>query len=276
MGYFLRETLALFSKAELEKLGFQSGAYQHSLAEAFRGALADRMRYSSDPKFEKAGAAKLLEPARMAARKSKIAIDRTHALPRFGLEEHGTHHLVTADANGNVVSLTTTVNRTFGAKLTGVKSGVVLNDELDDFTAQKDVMPFGMKESPNRPRPGARPVSSMTPTIVVKDGQVVLAMGGSGGMTISTNVTQLLLGRLAFGKSVADLAKTPRFYVLPGGGTIHLEKGAKQALVDDLAFRGEIVATMPFTQSAVQMIAIEGGRKIPAADGRKQGSARAE
>jgi gamma-glutamyltranspeptidase len=89
-------------------------------------------------------------------------------------------------------------------------------------------------------------------------------------------VTQLLLGRLVFGKSPTELVKSPRFYVVPQGATIHLEKGASQQLLGDLSFRGEIVATMPFTQSAVQMIAIDNGRKLPASDQRKLGCARTE
>ncbi|MFO0567468.1 MAG: gamma-glutamyltransferase [Polyangiaceae bacterium] len=158
----------------------------------------------------------------------------------------------------------------------GSSSGVVLNDELDDFTKQKDVAPIGMKESPNRPRPGARPVSSMTPTLVVKDGQVVLALGGSGGTAIGTNVTQLLLGRMAFGKSPAELVKAPRFYIPTQGSSILLEKGAAPALIQDLKWRGEAVGNMRFTSSGAQMIAIENGRKLPASDPRKHGSAKAE
>lgn len=275
-GMLLAQVLRLFPKAELVKHGYQSGVYQHVLAEGMRGAVADRMRYLSDPDQQKVDLDGLIGEKRLAARKKTIALDRTHAVPRFGLEEHGTHHLVTADAAGNVVSLTTTVNRVFGTKLTGSVSGVVLNDELDDFTKQKDVAPFGMKESPNRPRPGARPVSSMTPTLVVKDGQVVLALGGSGGTTIGTNVTQLLLGRLAFGKSPAELVKSPRFYIPTQGSSILLEKGAAPSLIQDLKWRGEVVGTMPFTSSGVQMIAIENGRKLPASDPRKHGSAKAE
>jgi gamma-glutamyltranspeptidase/glutathione hydrolase len=212
----------------------------------------------------------------MAARKKTIARDRTHAIPRFGLEEHGTHHLVTADSAGNVVSLTTTVNRVFGTKLSAGASGVVLNDEMDDFAKKKDVEPLGMKESPNRPRPGARPVSSMTPTLVVKDGQVVFAIGGSGGTAIATNVSQLLIGRLAFGKSPAELLKAQRFYIPTQGSSILLEKGAAPSLVSDLSWRGESVGTQTFTSSGVQMIAIDKGRKLPASDPRKHGSAKAE
>jgi len=275
-GMMLAQTLGLFTKAELTRHGWNSGAYQHVLAEAMRGAYADRMRYLGDPDHEKVKLDELVSQKRMAVRKKTIAIDRTHAIPRFGLEEHGTHHLVTADAAGNVVTLTTTVNRVFGTKLTGGSSGVVLNDELDDFAKQKDVEPFGMKQSPNRPRAGARPVSSMTPTLVVKDGQVVLALGGSGGTTIATNVTQLLLARLAFGKSPADLVKAPRFYVPTKDSSILLEKGAAPSLVENLKWRGEVVGTQQFTSSGVQMIAIEKGRKLPASDPRKHGSAKAE
>ncbi|MCC6900388.1 MAG: gamma-glutamyltransferase [Polyangiaceae bacterium] len=275
-GLMLAQTMRLFSKAELAKHRWNSGAYQHVLAEGMRGAIADRMRFLGDPGHEKVDVEKLIAKERMAARKKTVALDRTHAIARFGLEEHGTHHLVTADAAGNVVTLTTTVNRAFGTKLTGSASGVVLNDELDDFTKRTDVEPLGMKQSPNRPRPGARPVSSMTPTLVVKDGEVVLALGGSGGTAIATNVTQLLLGRLVFGKTPAELVRAPRFYVPTQGASILLEKGAAPSLVDDLKWRGEVVGNMAFTSTGVQMIAIDKGRKLPASDPRKHGSARAE
>ena len=224
----------------------------------------------------KSDISRLLAAPRLAQRRRSFALDRTHATPRFGLEGGGTHHLVTADRSGNVVSLTTTVNRLFGAKITGAESGVVLNDELDDFTEQKAVKPFGMTESPNRARPLARPVSSMTPTIVVRAGRPVLALGGSGGPTIPINVTQLLLNRLVFGTKPNELVSAARFYVHTTGPTILLEAGASPELIQDLESRGEVVEKMPFTGSAVQLIAFENGRKFPASDPRKHGSARAE
>ncbi len=272
-GLMAVQTLALYTKAELVRLGRKSGAYQHLLAEAMRGAIADRMRHVGDPDHAKVDVAKLNSAARLKRRRAKIAVDRTHTLPRFGLEEHGTHHLVTSDTDGNVVSLTTTVNRTFGSKLVASASGVVLNDELDDFTKAKDVAPFGMKVSPNRPRPGARPVSSMTPTIVVKDGKAVLALGGSGGTTIATNVTQLLVATLAFDLKPQTAVKLPRFQVPNRGATILLEAGASQKLKDDLAFRGEIVGTVRFTMSAVQMLSLRNGQTLAASDPRKFGGA---
>jgi gamma-glutamyltranspeptidase / glutathione hydrolase len=275
-GLMLAQTLALFSSSELKALGKDSGAYQHMVAEALRGAIADRMRFVADPDRLVVDVQRLLDGKRLAERKRTMALNRTHATPRFGLEGGGTHHLVTADRAGNVVSLTTTVNRLFGAKITGSESGVVLNDELDDFTDNKAVLPFGLKESPNRARPLARPVSSMTPTIVVRAGRPVLAIGGSGGPTIATNVTQLTLARLLFGTKPSDLVKGQRFYVPTSGSTILLEAAAPTALKADLETRGEVVGKMPFTGSAIQMIAFENGRKLPASDPRKHGSARAE
>ncbi|MCA9631927.1 MAG: gamma-glutamyltransferase [Myxococcales bacterium] len=272
-GMMLVQALRLFEKAELVKLGRDTGAYQHLLAEGMRGAIADRARYLGDPAFEKYDIQKLMSAQRMQQRRKKVSLHRTHNIPRFGLEEHGTHHLVTSDAAGNMVSLTTTVNRLFGAKLTATKSGVQLNDELDDFTANKDVASFGMKQSPNRARAGARPVSSMTPTIVIENGAPVLGIGGSGGTTIATNVTQLVLARLAFGVAPQKLVSERRFYVPPWKWYIALEKGAPRSLWEDLEARGEIVGTMPFTTSAVQLIAVDKGRKVGAADPRKAGKA---
>jgi gamma-glutamyltranspeptidase / glutathione hydrolase len=274
-GLMLAQTLGLYSSAELKRLGWGSGAYQHMVAEALRGAIADRMRHLGDPDHQPVDLARLLDRKRLLARKRMIALDRTHALPRFGLEQHGTHHMLTADAEGNLVSLTTTVNRVFGAKLATPNGGVVLNDELDDFTLKKDVAPFGLSESPNRPRPGARPLSSMTPTIVVRGGRAVLGLGGSGGTTITTNVTQVVLSRLVFGHDPVTAVSAPRFQIPTRDAFILVEPGSDPKLIEDLESRGEIVGKVRFMGSAVQLIAVEAGRKLPASDPRKHGSAAA-
>ena len=272
-GLMVAETLGMFSKAELNRLGQNTGAYQHVLAEAMRGALSDRYRLLGDPAFETVDEHALLDPKRLAARKANISSERTQALPRFSENEHGTHQLLVMDREGNVAAITTTVNSAFGCKLSAPQSGIVLNDELDDFTAQKDVTALGLTQSPNRPRPGARPISSMTPTIVVKDGKVVFALGGSGGPLIATNVTQLLLGRLAFGATPDALVHTPRFAVPAAGSTLRVEKGASPELLADLKWRGEVVQEMPENPTAVQIIASDENGVTAAADPRKFGSA---
>jgi len=275
-GLMVIEALSMYSKTELQRLGRGTGVFQHVMAEAMRGALSDRMRFLGDPDFERVDLPALLDSKRLAARKRSISAERTQALPRFQENEHGTHHLLVIDAEGNVASLTTTVNTVFGAKLSVPESGIVLNDELDDFTKQKDVSPFGLTQSPNRPRAGARPVSSMTPTLVVKDGKVVFALGGSGGPLIATNVTQLLVQRLAFGLSPDALVKLPRFAVPTSGASILLEAGAEKPLLDDLAWRGEVTEIMKQNSSGVQIIAVDDGAVSAAADPRKFGSAIAQ
>ncbi|HEY3235230.1 MAG TPA: gamma-glutamyltransferase family protein, partial [Polyangiaceae bacterium] len=241
-GLMLAEVLGLFSSAELRKLGLQSGEYAHVLAEAMRVSILDRVLYLGDPDQEKIDLGRLLSKDRLVRIKSHLNPKLTHSIPSAGLSEHGTHHLVTADVEGNMVSLTTTINNAFGAKVTAGPSGILLNDELDDFTRQNQIIDFGPFRSPNRARPGARPVSSMTPTLVVRNGEPVLALGGSGGLTIATNVTQVLLARLAFHQSPEQAVRAPRFLVpmltkpppAPGspstavkvGATIQLEPGA--------------------------------------------------
>ena len=272
-GLMLAEALKMLDPVQLRALGHNTGAYQHLLAEVMRGAIADRIRFLGDPKFETVDMAGLLAPARMQKRRARISLTRTHGIPRFDGEEHGTAHMVTRDAGGNMVSLTATVNRAFGIRAEAAASGVVLNDELDDFSSRSWVVPIGMKQSPNRPRPGARPVSSMTPTIVVRDGKAVLGIGGSGGMSIATGVTQTLLSLLVFEMSPTETLQAPRMRIPTRNSYIRLIAGAAPALIADLESRGEIVSIQKRDGSAVQIISADERGLRAAADPRKHGLA---
>lgn len=272
-GLMMVQTLKMFPADYLRKLGHGTPAYQHAIGEALRGAVADRMRYLGDPDFQKIDMDALLSDERLDQRRKSIALDRTHSIPRFGLEEKGTHALVTADRNGNVISLTTTVNHMFGAKIMAEQSGVVLNNELDDFGDREQAAAFDMKDTPNRLRPRARPVSSMTPTIVVKDGQPVLALGGSGGMAIATNATQTLLAALVFDHSPQRAVSAPRIYIPTDGRHLLVEAGTKKAHIEDLERRGEIVGSVKFNGSAIQMLRLDGDKPQAASDPRKHGVA---
>jgi gamma-glutamyltranspeptidase/glutathione hydrolase len=277
-GLMLLETLALYSKAELANMGMGTTNFTHMVAEASRGALADRMRVSGDPTFVGERAAELLASERMKARRSRIASERTHAPPGFNLIENGTAHLVVVDAKGNVVSMTTTINDAFGSGVYASRSGVVLNDQLDDFTLPEAAARFGLSPGPNAPRGGARPVSSMTPTIVFRDGAPVLALGGSGGMRIGTNVTQMLLCRLAFGQALDRCLSTPRFFAPLAGPTLlyYADQVPSIPFQLDLMDRGEQVKVAPGDDTtAVQMVAWvrsgNGVRMEAAGDPRKGG-----
>ena len=275
-GLLMLETLHMHRLADLASLGYASGAYHHLLAETFRGAIADRLRTLGDPAFVKVDLDALASPARMAERRAKIRMDTTTPAEKFALSESGTSHLVVVDDQGNVVSITSTVNNMFGCKAE-TAGGFVLNDELDDFTRDAISKRFGMSgKDPNAPHGGARPVSSMTPTIVMQNGAAVFALGGSGGMRIPTGTTQVLLARLIFGRSPQDAVSDPRIETPPTGGLL-LDATAAPDEVIDLQKRGEVVDTTKPNFSAVQAIAVSqknGTRTLEAgADPRKGGSA---
>jgi gamma-glutamyltranspeptidase/glutathione hydrolase len=281
-GLLLAETLGLFGKGELERLGLGTGAYDHMLAEAFRGAIADRMRWVGDPMDVSVDVPALLAQSRLEKRRAQIAIDRSEPARHFALEEHGTTHLIVADADGNIVSLTTTVNAGFGAFVETETTGVLLNDELADFTTSRMDRMFNLDhDGPNRPRPRARPTSSMTPTIVVRGDTPQLVLGGSGGLWIGAGVTEALLSRLVFGLPVDQCVSIPRFHTPaePGpidGPVLEIDEFAPNEVVRDLRSRGEVVKLVP-NHSGVQMVAIAygpgGARSLSAAaDPRKGGT----
>lgn len=277
-GVMLLEALHMHSKADLTALGYQTGAYLHLVAETMRGAVADRVHHLGDPAFVKMDAAKLVDPARMKARRARIKLDATTPAEAFPVTEAGTSHLVVIDAEGNVASITSTVNNMFGARLVA-EGGFVLNDELDDFISEKVAKRFGIKLPPNAPRGGARPVSSMTPTIVLKGGQPVLALGGSGGTRIATGATQVTLAHLAFDRPVAQAVADLRMETPPTGGLL-LDPSTPPELVQDLTKRGEVVDVSKPNFSAIQALSVDhagGGRVIrAAADPRKGGAGEVE
>jgi gamma-glutamyltranspeptidase/glutathione hydrolase len=275
-GLMILETLAMHSKNDLNALGYGTGAYLHMLAETFRGAIADRMRAIGDPAFVKSDPAALASPERMKQRRARISLDATTPAEKFHAREAGTSHLVAVDEEGNVVAITSTVNNMFGAQIVA-KGGFFLNDQLDDFTTDTISRRFGLQRGPNAPRGGARPASSMTPTIVLKDGAPALALGGSGGPRIATATTQVLLAHLAFGRPVAQAVADIRIET-PFAGGLALDASAPADLAKDLEARGEVVNTTLPNFSAVQAVSIslkDGARVIEAASDPRKGGARA-
>jgi gamma-glutamyltranspeptidase/glutathione hydrolase len=281
-GIILLETLAVYSKAELVNMGFGTAGYVHMLAEAMRGAIADRLRTVGDPAFTPDRSAELLAPDRLRARRARIASERTHTPERFPLVEPGTSALVVGDAKGNVVALTTTVNNPFGSGVYAPRSGVLLNDELSDFTDPATAARFGAAPGPNAPRGGARPSSSMTPTIVLRDGAPEVVLGGSGGARIPVNVVQVLLCRLVFAKTLDACVAGPRFFPQNMGPTLayNIDQLPAIPVQLDLIDRGEQLKLLTYDDvSAVQIVAFDratgGGepRLLAAADPRKGGVA---
>src|SRR5262249_35256635 len=160
------------------------------------------------------------------------------------------------DDQGNVVSLTSNVGDMFGSKLV-TRGGFVLNDELDDFTIASLEKRFGLRpgHGPNTPRGGARPASSMTPTVVLKDGAPIFAAGGSGGLRIVTGTTQVLLAQLVFDRPPSEAVADARIDTPPTGG-LFIDPSAPPALLTDLSQRGEVVESTKPNFSAVQAVSI--------------------
>jgi gamma-glutamyltranspeptidase/glutathione hydrolase len=271
-GVLLAEVLGTFTRRELEQADVESGLGIHLVAEVMRGALADRARYLGDPDVMPIDVAALLSPGRLAARKAELSPERTRAVAVFAAEDHGTHALVIADAEGNVVSLTTTVNTGFGAEIEGAASSIVLNDQLDDFSSRSSSSALGVRFPPNAARPGVRPTSSMMPTLVLRAGKPVFALGGSGGSSIPPSMTLALLRLLVRGETPENAVKSPRFRFDGKDYALLLESRYPESVRADLAGRGETVRTSD-GMSAVQVLAFTPGGVTGASDPRKGGAA---
>ncbi len=193
-----------------------SPRFRHVLAEAMKHAFADRATYLGDPEAAEIPTAALISPEYAATLAAKIDPASTKPLDAYGrtlpTTDAGTTHFSVIDADGNGVACTETVNLTFGSYVVVPETGLLLNDEMDDFAARPGTPnAFGLVQSEAAAiGPGRRPLSSMTPTLLVRDGKAVLAVGASGGPRIITATLQVLLNRVRFGLPVADAVAAPR------------------------------------------------------------------
>lgn len=242
----------------------------HTVAELMRGALDDRARWIADPDANPVDVNALIADARLKKRLAMIDPWSSKAPIDLRVEEHGTSHLSIIDGEGNAVALTTTVNNGFGAKIVAGDTGIVLNDQMDDFNKTTGT-------TPNVPKPNAKPTSSMTPTIVLENGLPVMVAGGSGGMRIATSVTLVSLAHLVFGVSAGDAVGWPRIH--QKGPKLTIEAATSPTVAAELAKRGEWVETAEAI-NAVQLVtaARNGGITFfsAASDPRKGGVALAE
>jgi gamma-glutamyltranspeptidase/glutathione hydrolase len=205
---------------DLGSLGYHSPEHVHLLAEAWKRAYADRNTYLADPDFVEIPLTRMISDAYGAERRATISMDRaTPALevgPGLGPADEGeTTHLSVVDAQGNAVSVTTTINSFFGSKVTVTGGGFILNNEMDDFSGRPGYPnQYGLVQGEaNAIAPGKRMLSAMTPTIVVDpNGEVLLVLGSPGGATIITNVFQQISNVVDFGMSVRQAVNAPRVH----------------------------------------------------------------
>ncbi|WP_374566528.1 gamma-glutamyltransferase [Ideonella sp.] len=218
-GVIICEILNVLEGYPLKEMGFRSAQAVHYQIEAMRHAYVDRNSYLGDPDFVKNPLDRLL--SKDYAAKLRAAIDPAKAGVsqeiKPGVAPHegsNTTHYSIVDKWGNAVSVTYTLNDWFGAKVTAAKTGVLLNDEMDDFTAKIGVPNlYGLVQGEaNAIAPGKRPLSSMSPTIVTKDGKPVMVVGTPGGSRIITAVLHTLLNVIDYGMTVQEAVDAPRFH----------------------------------------------------------------
>jgi len=234
-GTVLIESLNILEGFDLQRMQSRSAESVHFTVEAFRRAFFDRAEFLGDPDFSKIPVAQLVDKKYAAAWRETI--DPAHATPSVELKRpavfseleevaashppvaaphesnHTTHYSV-VDAEGNAVAVTTTINDWFGSRVTADGLGFLLNDEMDDFSA-KPGAPNGdglIQGAANAIGPGKRPLSSMSPTIVVHDGKTVMVLGSPGSSKIITTVANVLMGVVDYGMNLQEAVDAPRFH----------------------------------------------------------------
>jgi gamma-glutamyltranspeptidase/glutathione hydrolase len=218
-GVIICEILNILEGYPLRELGYHSAQAVHYQIEAMRHAFVDRNSYLGDPDFVKNPLDRLLDKNYAAKIRAKIDPNKASVSNDIkpGIEPHegsNTTHYSIADKYGNAVSVTYTLNDWFGAKVMAAKTGVVLNNEMDDFTTKVGVPNlYGLVQGEaNTIAPGKRPLSSMSPTIVTKDGKPVIVVGTPGGSRIITSVLLTLINLIDYDMSAQEAVDMPRFH----------------------------------------------------------------
>ncbi len=256
-GVALLEILNILEGYDLKKYGAGSAQSVHLTIEAFRRAFYDRAEFMGDPDFARVPVAQLIDKKYGAAWRESVNPDKASAsnglkrptifnqLERYAKSAHGrrsmvdgaayglmprekvnTTHYSVVDSEGNAVSVTTTLNESFGSAVTAEGLGFLLNDEMDDFTSKPGVPNlYGLKQSEaNAIGPGKRPLSAMTPTMVVNHGKLLLVMGSPGGPRIITTVANVLLGVVDYGLNVQQAVNAPRFHEQWSPDLVYVER----------------------------------------------------
>ncbi|MCK9502843.1 MAG: gamma-glutamyltransferase [Porticoccaceae bacterium] len=219
-GIHLLQMLNILEGWDLAALGHNSSDYIHRLVEAMRRAYADRSEYLGDPDFVAVPAQKLMDKVYGAELRAHISLSQatpsTEVLPGLGAHEESpqTTHYSVWDKDGNVVSNTYTLNFSYGNGIAVTGAGFLLNNEMDDFSAKAGVPnAYGLVgNAANAIAPGKRPLSSMTPVIVLKEGSPVLVTGSPGGSRIITSVLQMVLNVVDFDMNIAEATAAPRIH----------------------------------------------------------------
>ncbi len=247
-GVVLCEILGILQGYDLHRMGFHSAEEVHVLAEAMRRAFVDRNDKLDDPDYIKNPVAELIGAAHTAT--LRAGIDKLRATPSATLHAAASGHEGTnttqysvVDRAGNAVSVTYTLNDWFGAHRVAGNTGIVMNDEMDDFTSKPGVPNmFGLVQGVvNAIAPGKTPLSSMTPTIVTKDGKLVMVVGSPGGSRIITITLEAIVNVIDHGMTIQEAIDAPRIHQQWMPDVVYLERQAlspdTRALLESRGYR---------------------------------------
>ena len=261
-GVVLLETLNILEGFPMREMQQGSAPSLHVMIEAMKRGHADRARYLGDPAFVNAPVATLISKDYAARQRASIDPDRatpwTDTLSATPPREGGnTTHFSVVDSRGNAVSNTYTLNFSYGVGLVAEGTGVLLNNELDDFTAAPGASnAFGLVGfEANLPGPGKRPLSSMSPTIVLKDGKPVLVTGSPGGSRIISTVLQVIVNVIDYGMDVAAAVAAPRLHHQWLPDEVRIERGFADDTLAALRAKGHRVVE-PMGQTSANSIAV--------------------
>ncbi|MGH9502505.1 MAG: gamma-glutamyltransferase [Terriglobales bacterium] len=296
-GTTLIEILNILERYDLGKSGGRSAKAVHLTLEAFRRAFFDRAEFLGDPDFSKIPVAQLIDkrygaawresidPAHASASKdlTRPAIfsqleqyAAEHAPAGFTAEPDHTTHYSVVDPEGNAVAVTTTLNDSFGSRVTAGGLGFLLNDEMDDFASKQGVPNmFGLIQGPaNAIGPAKRPLSAMAPTIVLKDGKLFLVLGSPGGPRIITTVANIMMGVIDYGMNIQEAVNAPRFHHQWLPDVTRVEQGFSPDTVKQLEGMGhKVEAQGSWSDGECIMIDPKRGDRLGASDKRNNGRA---
>ncbi len=279
-GIGILQMLGMLEGSGYEKTGAGSAAAIHYVAETERRFFADRSEYMADPDFVKIPIDKLLDPRYIASRRATIDRERVtasaqiHPGPLALAESTQTTHYNIVDAEGNAVAVTYTLNGGYGSGVTVPGLGFLLNNEMDDFAAkpgEPNLFKLIQGEA-NAIQPGKRPLSSMTPTIVLRGGKLFLVLGAPGGSRIINGVLEVMLNVIDFHMNAQDAVDAPRFHHQWMPDKLYLESGISPDTAALLKAKGHTLDSIEGVARVEAILSADGWLQ-GATDGRGSGKA---
>jgi gamma-glutamyltranspeptidase/glutathione hydrolase len=279
-GVGILQMLGVLEGTDFAKAGAGSATAVHYITEAMRHFFADRSEHLGDPDFVKVPLTAMLDPKYFLKIRASIDPEKAtpssqvHAAVFTGHESNQTTHFSVADAQGNVVSMTYTLNGGYGSKVTATGLGFLLNNEMDDFAPKPgEANMYGLIQGEfNAIQPGKTPLSSMVPTILMRDGKPFAVLGSPGGPTIINTVLEVAINMIDWNMNVQDAVNWPRFHHQWLPDELRMESGYSPDTVDLLTKRGYIVKHVG-AQGECAAIRFNNGWLEGAADPRSGGTA---